>query len=89
MSQLAVPILLVVLTTVASEILVFAMLGPPPTRVAVALVQTALANTIQYQCSHATLAVATIAAVLPTAPACPAQCLAVPTSFAPHARYSR
>ena len=82
MSQLA-----VVLTTMASAILVFAMLGPAPTRVAVALVQTALATTMQYQCSHAMLAVAAIAAVLPNAPACLAQCPTLPTMLAPHARY--
>ena len=88
MSQLAVPIQLVMLTTMASAILVFAMLGPAPTRVAVALVQTALANTMQYQCSHATLAVATIAVVLLTAPACLAQCPALPVMLARHAHYS-
>ena len=82
MSQLA-----VVLTTMAPAILVFAMLGPAPTRVAVALVQTDLATTMQYQCSHATLAVAAIATVLPNAPAGLAQCPALPATLALHARY--
>ena len=88
MSQLVVPIQSVVLATMASAILVFAMLGPAPTQVAVALVQTALATTMQYQCSHAMLVVATIAAVLPNAPAYWAQCPALPATLAPHARYS-
>ena len=66
-----------------------AMLGPAPTQVAVALVQTALATTMQYQCLHATLAVATIAAVLPNAPACLAQCPALPATLAPHAHVIR
>ena len=79
---------LVVLTTVASAILVFAMLGPAPIQVAAALVQTALATTMQYQCLHATLAVATIAAVLPNAPARLAQCPALSATLVRHARYS-
>ena len=87
MSQLAVPIQPVVLATMAAAILVFAMLGPVTTRVAVAQVQTALATTMQYQCSHATLAVAAITAVLPNAPACLVQCPALPVMLAPHARY--
>ena len=47
MSQLAVPMMLVALTTVASATLVFgyAILGLAPTQVAIVLVQIALATT--------------------------------------------
>ena len=71
------------------------MLVSAPTQVAVALVQTALTTTMQYQCPHAMSAMlvlpamATIAAALPITPACLAQYLALPAILAPHARYSR
>ena len=66
-----------------------------PTQVAVALVQTTLTTTMQYQCLHtmsamlALPAMATIAAALPIAPACPAQYLALPAILAPRACYLR